>query len=44
MFVNEAETVEKAPNAAVERRRDYVSSAPQVHNEMAHVRRARDDV
>ena len=30
-------------NAAVERRRDHVSSAPHVHNEMAHLRRARDD-
>jgi hypothetical protein len=31
-------------NAAVERRRDKVSSAPRVHNEMAHMRRARDAV
>jgi hypothetical protein len=32
------------PNAAVERRRDHVCSAPHVHNEMAHLRRARADV
>jgi hypothetical protein len=32
------------PNAAVERRRAGLSSAPHAHNEMAHVRRARDDV
>jgi hypothetical protein len=32
------------PNAAVERRRDQVSSAPRVHNEMTHMRRARDAV
>jgi hypothetical protein len=31
-------------NAAVERRRAALSSAPHVHNEMSHVRRARDDV
>ena len=31
-------------NAAVERRRAALSSAPHVHNEMAHLRRARDDV
>jgi hypothetical protein len=31
----------ESPNAAVERRRDHVSSAPHVHNEMAHMRRAR---
>ena len=28
-------------NAAVERPRDHVSSAPRVHNEMTHMRRAR---
>src|SRR5688572_1339259 len=28
-------------NAAVERRRDHVSSAPRVHNEVTHMRRAR---
>jgi hypothetical protein len=28
-------------NAAVERPRDYVSSAPLVHNEVTHMRRAR---
>jgi len=33
-----------SPNAAVERPRDHVSSAPDVHNEMTHLRRARDDV
>jgi hypothetical protein len=33
-----------APNAAVERPRDHVSSAPRVHNEMTHMRRARDAV
>lgn len=27
-------------NAAVERRRDALSSAPRVHNEMTHMRRA----
>ena len=32
-----------SPNAAVERRRAALSSAPHVHNEMAHLRRARDD-
>ena len=32
------------PNAAVERPRDYVSSAPRVHDEMTHMRRARDAV
>ena len=31
-------------NAAVERPRDDVSSAPRVHNEMTHMRRARDAV
>ena len=31
-------------NAAVERRRDALSSAPHVHNAVAHVRRARADV
>jgi len=31
-------------NAAVERRRDHVSSAPHVHNEMPHMRRARDTI
>ena len=31
-------------NAAVERPRDHVSSAPRVHNEMTRVRRARDTV
>jgi hypothetical protein len=31
-------------NAAVERRRVALSSATHVHNEMAHVRRARDAV
>jgi hypothetical protein len=31
-------------NSAVERPRDHVSSAPHVHNEMAHLRRARDAV
>ena len=33
-----------SPNAAVQRPRDHVSSATHVHNEMAHVRRARADV
>jgi hypothetical protein len=32
------------PNAAVERRRAALSSAPRVHNEMTHMRRARDAV
>jgi hypothetical protein len=31
-----------SPNAAVERPRDELSSAPRVHNEMTHMRRARD--
>jgi len=31
-------------NAAVERPRDELSSAPRVHNEMTHRRRARDAV
>jgi hypothetical protein len=31
-------------NAAVERPRDQLSSAPRVHNEMTHMRRARDAV
>ena len=31
-------------NAAVQRPRDQVSSAPLVHNEMTHLRRARADV
>ena len=31
-------------NAAVERRRAALSSAPRVHNEMTHMRRARADV
>ena len=31
-------------NTAVERPRDHVSSAPRVHNEMTHMRRARDAV
>ena len=31
-------------NAAVQRPRDQVSSAARVHNEMTHMRRARDDV
>jgi hypothetical protein len=34
----------EAHNAAVERPRDHVSSAPRVHNEMTHMRRARDTV
>ena len=33
-----------SPNAAVQRPRDQLSSATHVHNEMAHVRRARADV
>ena len=33
-----------AYNVAVERPRDHVSSAPRVHNEMTHMRRARDAV
>jgi hypothetical protein len=37
-------TVSVAPNAAVERPRDDVSSAPRVHNEMTHMRRARTAV
>jgi hypothetical protein len=37
-------TLRVAPNAAVEPPRDHVSSAPHVHNEMAHLRRARTDV
>jgi hypothetical protein len=32
------------PNAAVERPRDALSSAPRVHNEMTHVRRTHADV
>jgi hypothetical protein len=31
-------------NAAVERPRDHASSAPRVHNEMPHMRHARDAV
>jgi len=37
-------THQKTPNAAVQRPRDQMSSATHVHNEMAHVRRARADV
>jgi hypothetical protein len=37
-------SVHVPPNAAVQRPRDHVSSAPHVHNEMAHLRRARDAV
>jgi hypothetical protein len=33
-----------AHNAAVERLRDHLSSAPRVHNEMPHMRRARATV
>jgi hypothetical protein len=33
-----------SPNAAVQRRRAARTSAARVHNEVAHVRRARDDV
>jgi hypothetical protein len=33
-----------AANAAVQRPRDHVSSAARVHNEMAHMRRARGAV
>ena len=38
------DAVSKAANAAVERPRAQVSSAPRVHNEMTHMRRARDAV
>ena len=31
-----------SPNVAVQRPRDHVSSAPHVHNEMTHLRRAND--
>ncbi len=34
----------KASNEPVQRRRGHVSSAPHVHNEMAHLRRASDAV
>jgi hypothetical protein len=33
-----------SPNAAVQRPRDQLSSAARVHNEVAHMRRARADV
>jgi len=36
--------IKEPPNAAVERPRDDVSSAPRVHNEVTHMRRARDAV
>jgi hypothetical protein len=38
--VNRSDTLAPAHNAAVER--DDVSSASRVHNEMTHMRRARD--
>jgi hypothetical protein len=45
MFVFNVGTFTHAPyNAAVQRPRDQLSSATHVHNEMAHVRRARADV
>jgi hypothetical protein len=34
----------KTSNAAVERPRDHASSAPRVHNDVTHMRRARDAV
>jgi hypothetical protein len=44
LTVTRAMTPPQSHNAAVERRRGHLSSAPRVHNGMTHVRRARDDV
>ena len=39
---HEGTVTNRVHNAAVERPRDHASSAPRVHNEMTHMRRARD--
>jgi hypothetical protein len=41
---NRTLTIATAPNAAVQRPRAALSSAARVHNEVTHMRRARDAV